>query len=58
MFTYIANVHGDKTVGLQLLLYLAQYLTSLYGVDDRITKIVDSIDIYLIPTLNPDSYSV
>lgn len=58
MFKYIANMHGDETVGLQLLLYLAQYLTSFYGIDDRITKIVDSTDIYLMPTLNPDGYSV
>lgn len=58
MFKYIANMHGDETVGLQLLLYLAQYLTSSYGVDDRITRIVDTTDIYLMPTLNPDGYSV
>lgn len=57
MFKYIANMHGDETVGLQLLLYLAQYLTLFYGVDDRVTRIVDSIDIFLMPTLNPDGYS-
>lgn len=58
MFKYIANMHGDETVGLQLLLYLAQYLTSLYGEDIRVTNIVDTTDIYLMPTLNPDGYSV
>ncbi|XP_025200120.1 carboxypeptidase D isoform X1 [Melanaphis sacchari] len=57
MFKYIANMHGDETVGLQLLLYLAQYLTSLYGSDNRISRIVDSTDIFLMPTLNPDGYS-
>lgn len=57
MFKYIANMHGDETVGLQLLLYLAQYLTSLYSVDDRITRILDLTDIYLMPSLNPDGYS-
>lgn len=57
MFKYIANMHGDETVGLQLLLYLAQYLTLNYGRDDRISRIVDSTDIYLMPTLNPDGYS-
>jgi carboxypeptidase D len=56
MFKYIANMHGDETVGLQLLLYLAQYLTLNYGRDDRISRIVDSTDIYLMPTLNPDGY--
>jgi len=57
MFKYIANMHGDETVGLQLLLYLAQYLTSLYGSDDRVSRIVDTTDIFLMPTLNPDGYS-
>lgn len=57
MFKYIANMHGDETVGLQLLLYLAQYLTVHYGVDDRVTRIVDTTDIYLMPTLNPDGYT-
>ncbi|VVC30035.1 Peptidase M14, carboxypeptidase A,Carboxypeptidase-like, regulatory domain [Cinara cedri] len=58
MFKYIANMHGDETVGLQLLLYLAQYLTLYYGTDERITRIVDTTDIYIMPTLNPDGYSV
>lgn len=58
MFKYIANMHGDETVGLQLLLYLAQFLTMYYGVDDRVTRIVDTTDIYIMPTLNPDGYSV
>lgn len=57
MFKYIANMHGDETVGLQLLLYLAQHLTSLYSVDDRITRILDLTDVYLMPSLNPDGYS-
>lgn len=58
MFKYIANMHGDETVGLQLLLYLAQYLTSLHGVDERVTRILDTTDIFIMPTLNPDGYSV
>lgn len=59
MFKYIANMHGDETVGLQLLLYLAQYLTSSYGRDEdhRVTRLVDRTDIFLMPTLNPDGYS-
>lgn len=58
MFKYIANMHGDETVGLQLLLYLVQYLTMYYGVNHRVTRIVDTTDIYIMPTLNPDGYSV
>lgn len=57
MFKYIANMHGDETVGLQLLLYLAQYLTLFYNEDARVARILDTTDIFLMPTLNPDGYS-
>lgn len=55
-FKYVANMHGDESVGRQLLIYLAQYLLLNYGKSDRVTKLVNNIDIYLIPSLNPDGY--
>lgn len=58
MFKYVANIHGDEPVGLQLILYLAQYLLLMYGQVEEATKLVDTIDIFLVPTLNPDGYIV
>lgn len=58
MFKYVANIHGDEPVGLQMILYLAQYLVLMYGQKEEVTKLVDSIDIFLVPTLNPDGYVV
>ncbi|KAH8329837.1 hypothetical protein KR067_002917 [Drosophila pandora] len=55
---YIANMHGDETVGRQLLVYLAQYLLLNF---DRVTdvgRLVNSTDIYLMPTMNPDGYAL
>lgn len=57
MFKYVANMHGDETVGRQLMIYLAQYLLFNYGKDDRVTKLVNSTDIYLMPSLNPDGFA-
>lgn len=56
MFKYVANMHGDESVGRQLTIYLAEYLIHNYGKVDRITKLVDSTDIYLMPSMNPDGY--
>ncbi|XP_065172246.1 carboxypeptidase D-like [Atheta coriaria] len=56
MFKYVANMHGDESVGRQLTIYLAQYLLSNYGVDERITRLVNTTDIYLMPSMNPDGY--
>lgn len=56
MFKYVANMHGDETLGRQLMIYLVQYLLYNYGKNDRVTKLVDTIDVFIMPSLNPDGY--
>lgn len=57
MFKYIGNIHGDETVGRQMLIYLAEYLLDNYGNVPEITELVDNTDIYLIPSMNPDGFN-
>eukprot|EP01116_Phalansterium_solitarium_P025696 TRINITY_DN9952_c0_g1_i1.p1 TRINITY_DN9952_c0_g1~~TRINITY_DN9952_c0_g1_i1.p1 ORF type:complete len:500 (+),score=134.88 TRINITY_DN9952_c0_g1_i1:86-1501(+) len=63
-FKYVANMHGDETVGRELLLELATLLCSQYAIEPptnlsaRITQLVDRTDIYLLPTMNPDGFAL
>lgn len=41
-------MHGDEALGRQMLLYLSQYLLENYGVDQRITRLVDETEIYIM----------
>ncbi|XP_071449065.1 carboxypeptidase D [Hetaerina americana] len=56
MFKYVANMHGDETVGRELLIALAQYLLFNYGKVERLTKLINTTDIFLMPSLNPDGF--
>lgn len=58
-FLYTATIHGDETTGYVLMLRLIDYLLSNYGSNQRITDMVDDIDIFINPLANPDgSYHV
>lgn len=57
MMKMVANMHGDETVGRELLIFLAQYLLNNYGKVSRITKLLNRTDIFLMPSMNPDGYS-
>ena len=53
-FMYSSSMHGDETVGFVVMLRLIDYLLSNYGTDERITRLVDEIEIYINPLFNPD----
>ena len=57
MVKYIGNMHGDETIGREMLIYLAEYLLFNYGKIHEVTEIVNTTDLYLVPTMNPDGFS-
>ncbi len=54
-----ANLHGNAAVGRELLAYLPRYIldSDAAGLDRRSADVLDTLDLYIIPSLNPDGFS-
>ncbi|KAM4678084.1 carboxypeptidase M isoform 2-T2 [Discoglossus pictus] len=55
-FKYVANMHGDETVGREMLLHLIEYLVTNYQTDPVVTELIDNTRIHIMPTMNPDGF--
>lgn len=53
-FLYTSTMHGDETTGYVLCLRLIDYLLNNYEESDRITTLVDNMEIWINPLANPD----
>ena len=53
-FLYTSTMHGDEPGGYLLLIRLADYILNKYNKDDRVTKLVDELQIWINPLANPD----
>ncbi len=51
---YTSSMHGNEITGYVLMLHLIDYLLSNYGIDPRITRMIDSTEIWINPLANPD----
>ena len=45
MVKYVGNMHGNELVGREILIALAEYLVHNYGVDDRVTRLLNSTEV-------------
>ena len=55
-FKYVANMHGDETVGRELSLFLIEWLVQEYGTNQRATDLVNNTSIFIMPSMNPDGF--
>jgi len=53
---YISTIHGDEIVGVEMCMNLIDYLVTGYESDPRVTNIVDSIELWIVPCMNPDGF--
>jgi hypothetical protein len=53
-FKYVANMHGDEIIGRDMMVKLIEDLASHYGTDARITNILNTTQIYILNSMNPD----
>jgi len=54
----VAQHHGREQITVEMALRFILHLLNNYGVDDTITEYVDTQEIYIIPTLNPDALEI
>jgi hypothetical protein len=53
---FISTIHGNELEGTEMCLYFIDLLLREYGVDQRITTLVDSTAIWIVPLMNPDGF--
>lgn len=51
---YDAHQHAREHLTVEMALYLAHLFTDGYGTDARVTGVVDSREIWIVPDVNPD----
>jgi len=54
---YIGGFHGDEPPGTMLCLEFISLLLENYGADDAVTAMVNELEIWVLPLMNPDGYA-
>jgi predicted deacylase len=56
-FRYTANIHGDEATGRGLVVYLAQYLLTEKDKNPQVNRVLENIEVHIVPTINPDGFA-
>ncbi len=54
---YVGGFHGDEPPGTVLCLDFITLLLENYGTDDAVTALVNDLEIWVLPLMNPDGYA-
>ena len=55
---YIANIHGNEVLGREILLQFIKHMCEGYEKVEKITALVNSTRIHILPSMNPDGYEM
>ena len=53
---FVATHHAREWVATQMAMRLIKYLTANYGSNGRVTSLLDTVEVWVIPVGNPDGY--
>jgi hypothetical protein len=53
---FLATHHAREWVAAYMAMRLTDYLTQNYGKDDRVTRLLDTTQVWIVPVANPDGY--
>lgn len=57
-YYYDGNIHSGELAGAEVALHFAWHVLSNYGVDPRVTRLVDTRTLYVRPKFNPDGADI
>lgn len=53
---YCYVIVGNEALSRQVLLYLTEHLLNNYAVDNFVTRMINSTEIHILPSMNPDGF--
>ncbi len=53
---FVATHHAREWVATEMAMRLIKYLTANYGSDARVTDLLDTVEVWIMPVGNPDGY--